>query len=899
MKIRTACLAALFNLALLATPMAHADTSGSKAPISDNLKKILSLIPVPGIKGAMNGLVDGLKKGQNGGYAAKATANGVPLQLYFFGSGVSQAALLVVDHEIDVPPVFNNKAWKKLAGAKLSGTIFSFSTTDFALDVSQMPADFRQVVARDYFNVSSLNFSSGAQVAARIALGGDMKKVVEQDLHFTVKDFTLRAGVVVPVPTDAAGSASLVASMLADLKNVDKTLKDQPDFFVEFQPAPGTRIQAPLGMSQLVLTDATISLTGHLVLGFRGNMFVPSGKKFITFFNTPLTPAGVMDFGDFEFGMAAQTATLRELAELSLCLNPASPKVPGGSFIKGIGTYRNQLNALLKPLSVFEIENPNQVGEYEFGNKNKPFPPKSAFNILVLGPLASSTDSNGQSLSGPYLQALGNVSVLKQKMGSFRLTVGQTGLHGWVASGLNLKMGPLGRQNISMRASADITQDKQLMLVHGDLLGRKLDVSMDANSLSIDSPATCATPFELEEHLDFQSVATPDLSALLDNLPGVNVDPSKLAGCVGADLKSAYQWVAGTGSSLGGYTANQANQQLKNIADQEAAAAKAAQDAYNAAKDAARQKANQATNDAMNAFRDAGNAFRKLGGKKHKHHSGPDPRFAESVFNWSYYYDHNPDLVKAGVDLATHWRDHGFQEGRQGSLEFNARYYLSRYPDVQQQCGSDLLCATKHWLFGGGIDQGRQGSPDFNVYDYLNRYPDLQQAFGRDNYADALDHWINHGHEEGRDGSPASSYAGPVSAPVIAGGGRGNDWSDADVCAGSFVSAIHMRSARNIDGIEFGYAGRGWAPPRGYTGGNPTADVYLGPGEYIVRVDYGGLNPIDYLKFTSNLGKVYGPYGSGSPAGSYEVTPGEKLGCVSGRDDKHIERLIFSSTGPH
>ena len=897
MKIRIACLVLLLNLVALATPMAHADTAGPKAPINANLKQILSLIPIPGIKGAMNGLVDGLKKGENGGYAAKAAVNGVPLQLYFFGSGMSQAALLVVDHEIDVPPVFNNRAWKRLEGAKLSGTIFSFSTTDFALDVSQMPADFKKVVAKNYFNVSSLNFSSGAQVAARIELGGDMKKVVEQDLHFPVHDFTLRAGVVVPVPTDAGSSASLVASMLADMKNVVKTLKDQPDFFVEFQPAPGTRIPAPLGMSQLILTDATISLTGHLVLGFRGNMIVPSGKKFITFFNTPLTPAGVMDFGDFEFGMAAQTATLRELAELSMCLNPASPKVPGGSFIKGIGKYRDQLNALLQPLSVFEISNPNQVGEYEFGNKNKPFPPKSAFNMLLLGPLASSTDSNGQTLSGPYLQAIGNVSVLKQKMGSFRLTVGDTGLQGVASAGLNFKMGPLGRQNISMRANADIEQNKQLMLVHGDVMGRKLDVSMDANSLSIDSPATCATPFELEEHLDLKSLANPDLSAMLDNLPGVNVDPSKLSGCVGEDLKKAYQWVAGTGSSLGGYTANQANQQLKNIADQEAAAAKAAQDAYNAAKDAAREKANQATNSAMNAFRDAGNAFRRLGGKKHRHHKGPDPRFAESVFDWNFYYDNAQDVVKAGVDLATHWRDNGFLEGRQGSFEFSARYYLNRYPDVQQKCGADLQCALQDWL-DNGIAEGRQGSPGFSVADYLDRYPDLQSAFGRDNYADALDHWINHGREEGRDGSPASPSAGPVSAPVIAGGGRGSDWSDSDVCSGSFVSAIHMRSAKNIDGIEFGYAGRGWAPARGYQGGNPTADVYLGAGEYIVRVDYGGLNPINYLKFTSNLGKTYGPYGSGTPEGSYQVTPGEKLGCVSGREDKHIERLIFSSTGP-
>lgn len=905
-KTRIAYVLALLNVLVFGVPQAGAESAGSQAPINANLKEALALIPIPGIKDAMNGLVDGLRKGENGGYAAKTTVKvpgvgDVPLQLYFFGDGVKQALLLVVDRELGLPPVFNNKAWKALEGAALSDPIFSFSTVDFALDVRDMPADFRKVVTDSYFNVSSLNFTSGFQVASKIKLSGSMKKVIEHDLNFSVTDFTLRAGVVVPVPTDASGSASLAAQLAADMKNADKTLKDQPDFFVEFQPAPGTVLQSPLGMNQLKLTDATISLNYKLTLGLRGNILLPSGKKFITFFETPLTPLGVMDLGDFQFGMAAQTATLEDLALLTMAMN--TPKVPGGSFIKGIDKYKDQLMLVLKPLSVFQMRNPNPVGEYKFGDITKPFPPKSAFNMLVLGPFASSTDSNGQTLSGPYFQALGDMTVLQQKMGSLRLTVGDSGLHGNISAGLNLKLGPLGKQGIGMKASADVDRDKQVLLMHGNVIGRTLDVRMDATSLSLNSPATCATPFELTQRISIQSLL--DLSSLMDNLPGVNVDPKQISGCFGEELEKAYKWVATTGSSLGGYTAKAANAELNKIANQAeqeakkaAEEAKKAEKAYNKAKDEAREKANQTSNSAMNAFNDAGNAFKKLG-KKKKHKKGPDPKFAASVFDWDDYYDSYPDVVKAGVDLASHWKDHGFNEGRQGSLEFRAKFYLNRYLDVQQACGSDLQCALQHWL-DHGIETGRQGSADFSVASYLDRYPDLQRAFGRENYTDALDHWINSGEDEGRDGSPASKAPGPISGPVAAGGDGGSAWSDRDQCASGYVTGFRLRYGKEVNTVQFRYSNGKWGDSHGYQSTDPwTKTESLPSGEYIVRVDYRSGGRLDNVAFITNRGKKYGPYGGGGggPA-TYNVTSGEKLGCMGGRSGSTIDQLVFSSTGP-
>jgi len=893
---RIARIGALLALVCLASPYAQAQDA---PPVLPALKDAVAHIPIPGISAAMQDLHAALKKGENGGYFAKTTADipgvgKIPLQLYFFGDAAKQALILVVDRDIALPPVFNNKAWKRLAGASLSDPIFSLSTVDYALDIRDMPADFKKIVADSYYNVTSLNFVSGFQVAAKIKLGSAMKEAIEKGMNFKVSDFTLRAGVVVPVPTDASGSASLAAQLAADMKNVDKVVKDLPDFFVEFQPKPGTVLNAPFGMKDLTLTDATISLTSHTVLGVRGNVILSNGKKFITFFQTPLTPVGAMDFADFQFGMTAQTITLEDYALWSVSMS--TPQAPGGSFIKGIDKYKDQLMMVMKPLSVFEIRNPNSIGEYRFGDITKPFPHKSLFNLLVLGPFASSTDSSGQTLRGPYFQALGDFTLLKQKMASVRFTVGETGLHGLIESNLNLKMGPLGRTGIRMRASADVTKDKQLLLMQGSALGRALKVSLDPNRLVIDSPATCATPFELKQIVDIDSQL--NLSSLLDTLPGVNVDPAKLQHCIGKDLENAYKWVATTGSSLGGYTARAANAELNRIANEAAAAAKKAEQeanaAYNRTKDAAREQANKTSNSAMNAFNDAGNAFKKIG-KKKKHKKGPDPKFAASVFDWDFYYDEQADVVRAKVDLATHWRDTGFREGRSGSLEFNARYYLRRYPDVKEKCGGDLQCSLQHWL-DDGIELGRQGSADFSVADYLDHYPDLQQAFGRENYVDALDHWLNDGKDRGRRGSPNSGFAGPVSGPVAAGGGGGSPWSDLNICSHGALTGFRVDYGSSIDGLQFQYGYGSWAEARGRT--QHRVKVSLPKGEVFTSIEFSSGGRLDQLIFYTNRGRKFGPYGGGRINGNYVATAGQSIGCMAGRAGAAIDQLVISSTGP-
>jgi hypothetical protein len=607
-----------------------------------------------------------------------------------------------------------------------------------------MPAEFQKVVAESYFGVPALDFTSGFQTASRVDMGGVMKTVIEVGMGVPVQSFTMRAGVVLPVPMDTNGRAALALDMLADMKNVGKKGKDLPEFYAEFQLAPGKTITGPLGMNAMTLSDATISINNLETVGYKGNVTLQNGMKFITFFESPLNPAGALDLVDFKFGLAAQKLTLEDYVLAAMAFS--TPKMPGGNFIKDINTFQQQLTLAAKPLSVFQIRNPKPIGEYRFGDKSKPFPPLSAFNILVLGPLASVEDVDGKALQGPFLKAIGDATILGQRMASMDVRLGASGLRARASEGLNLKLGPLGRQGIKMAANVEITKSKQEMLLHGNVVGRTLDLSLNPQHLSIVSPATCATPFELSEKIEFK--ADLDVARILDSLPGANVDPAKLNNCIGEDLTKALKWVGSTGSALGGYTAHAANAEL----NRQEAAAKAE---YNRVKDAARHDAEKSINDASRAMADAGNSIKRaFGGGKKKKKPKPDLRLDQAVFDWDFYYDNAPDVVRAKVDLVDHWRANGFNEGRQGSLEFSARDYLNRYPDLRQAFGpNNYPAALQHWL-DHGMAEGRQGSANFSIAAYLARYPDLQRAFGAKNYEAAFEHWFDHGQGEGRSGRP-------------------------------------------------------------------------------------------------------------------------------------------------
>lgn len=894
------------GLLLLSAIALHGPVQAQGVPeITPGLRKMLGALPIADLKDQLQGMVGALGKTPCGGKLTGCyTTQAGPLHLYLFTSSqAQQTLLLVIDKQMPLPKLLKDNVQQVMGNTTLRSPILSISTTDFDLDFARMPPSLQKVVSEQYFGVGSLAFSSGVQLAARANLGGVLKTSMES-LGVRADQVTMRAAVVMPIPTDLAGGAGAGAGV-ASAVNEGETFKKagadaaKPEAFVEFQFAPNARL--PLINPPMNLSDATFFLNNELVFGYKGNAaFKGVGdKKVLIQFQTPLTPAGGMDLLDFQFRMATPPSfTLEDAAHLMVAMATPDPRLTryGGGFIRNIESFKKPLLDATRPLSVVQWRNPRPHVEYRFGDPAKPFPTDPQyFNVALVGPLAD---------GGPRMSLAGQTVVLGQTMGALDASAGLAGFNGKMVEDITLKLGPLGRVTLEkMVAEAVINKDTQYVRLKGNYRGQVVEVTLRDATLSIEVPANCVNPFEIRAQAQIQPGL--NLATLFDAQGGANVDPSRIGGCVGAQLEAAYQKIAGEYKNLGGYTASAATAELKKITDaarqaEEAArkAQEAARQEYERAKDAARDTASKASSAANAAFNEAGNAFKKLG-KKKKHKKGPDPKFAASVFDWDFYYDTYPDLVKARVDLATHWRDSGFREGRQGSPEFSVDYYWRRYLDVQKACGKlNRDCILDHWL-DKGLAVGRQGSAGFSVASYLERYSDLRDAFGPEGYEDALEHWFTEGEAGGRNGSPISAADGPVSGPVRAGGGGGGPWSDKNICAGNYVTGFRVRAGRLVDSVQFRYASGRWGAVRGYQGSGPyTADVALASGEYLVRVDYRSGDLIDNLSFTTNRGRTFGPYGGGGGgSGTYTVTPGEKLGCMAGRAGSSIDQLTFSSTG--
>jgi hypothetical protein len=400
---------------------------------------------------------------------------------------------------------------------------------------------------------------------------------------------------------------------------------------------------------------------------------------------------------------------------------------------------------------------------------------------------------------------------------------------------------------------------------------------------------------------------------------GVNVDPAKLPGCIGKELEAAYNKIAGEYKSLSGYTAQAANEELNKIAN--AAAAE-----YNRAKKEARKAAESSINAARNAWKGGTNALTSgaisaVGGQTAQAPDTTNMHFDRSTFDWDYYYDtfdidaYNKSMAiwnkqnknnpfknnnsqadakpkeKSEIDLVAHWDKTGYPGRLRGSLEFDSQFYANTYPDATM-FGSDARSVLSHWIFYG-LEEGRMGSADFDVKSYLARHRDLQNAYGVYGYKGALSHWLSNGKAEGRDGRTFAA------APFTIGRNKSTAWDDYRFCQGQHVIGFQVRAGRNFDGVAFLYANGTWGPPHGSLGSRPyTGEVYFHPGEYVVRVDYRSDDEVRSVTFYTNTGRSFAYGGGGGSPGTYNVTPGQKLGCMAGRSGSRIDQLTFTSTVP-
>lgn len=199
--------------------------------ITPSLKKMLLGLPIAQeAKAAIPALVSALEKTPCGGglIGCYKTRSG-NLQLYFFSStGAQQTFLLVLDQSMAMPALLNPKVQKVLGDTSLQTPIISISTTDYVLAAAKMPAELQAVLRDHYFNVGSLEFASGVQLAARASLGPVMQLVMAS-MGAKVDNLTLRAAVVMPLPTDLASGAGTGAGLAEAMQHSQTMAKAGAD----------------------------------------------------------------------------------------------------------------------------------------------------------------------------------------------------------------------------------------------------------------------------------------------------------------------------------------------------------------------------------------------------------------------------------------------------------------------------------------------------------------------------------------------------------------------------------------------------------------------------------------------------------------------------------------------
>lgn len=122
----------------------------------------------------------------------------------------------------------------------------------------------------------------------------------------------------------------------------------------------------------------------------------------------------------------------------------------------------------------------------------------------------------------------------------------------------------------------------------------------------------------------------------------------------------------------------------------------------------------------------------------------PAGAVAPALFDAGWYRAQYPDVGRAGVEPADHWRTYGWKEGRQPCPLFDAGSYLMNYHDVAD-AGIDPL---EHWT-NGGWRESRDPSALFSTSYYRSQHGDGSEGQpGTDD--DPLRHYLDQGLASGR-----------------------------------------------------------------------------------------------------------------------------------------------------
>jgi len=401
-----------------------------------------------------------------------------------------------------------------------------------ALSAATLPSVLAGAVTRSYGG--SLSLKAGRHITGRVTLAGLLEQVVSA-MHYPTENVVLTTGRELP-PRAWQTAAAAGAGATQDGTSFNDGLK--PTRYIELAHQ-GTWTSSA-GIQGLTLIDTTVYYDEDNNFGFWGTGNFNSNPVAM-FYNGPLKVSkDPLDYLGAQLGFGALDITLGDYLAFMAAYQARYPNLAAGATGTGSTTdtlydgVLTSLNAL--PLDVVAVRN-ERIATLNF-KSGDPFPDLDYFNLVALGPLATSQDGT----NGPLFKLRGDGELFNQNFGTVDFTASASGASGTASGNIGIglpavagvSLGSFGASSSLSISASPTTRSMTLngALQAGPLGGLPLGLMFTDNQVTFSIAPSCAIPTALS------GVAT--LSPPLRNItpsslswsPSASLpDPAALLGC--------------------------------------------------------------------------------------------------------------------------------------------------------------------------------------------------------------------------------------------------------------------------------------------------------------------------------------------------------------------------------
>ena len=448
----------------------------------------------------------------------------------------------------DVQPSVVSPMLEKIDKSIISDTIIYFTAPNYGVDSGKnkngdtitWPADLKKVIDRTYDDsgLGALSLKEGTHITGLVTLNGILAISLDT-MNYPSSNIILTSGFeTASVSWQSVGDAR---ASVDDENSFSSNLS--PSLYIELAHSGLWKDSA--GIEGLDLIDSTVYLDESLNFGFWGTGDFKTNPVAM-FYNGPLIlSADPKDYLGAQVGFGAENITLKNYIDFFIAYKKRHSYLAG----KAVGvdslddsTFSAWLNTSLDvlPLDVLKLKNSN-ISSLAFKSGDS-FPSLKYFNLIALGPLATSNDET----NGPLVKILGDAYFLNEKFGDIDFTGSASGMSGSVNGDLGFSLGSFAGVNLgniggNMQLNINSNNNQESMTLSGTIQSGPfsfvpLTLNLKNNQINYYLPADCALPFSVNSYANISQINSLSDLARQWQLSGGRFDmpePGALLSCSG------------------------------------------------------------------------------------------------------------------------------------------------------------------------------------------------------------------------------------------------------------------------------------------------------------------------------------------------------------------------------